>query len=505
MLKRYFFCLSMLSLLLVGCVQKEEITVSKPVEKEKVEETDENKETDTQAREEKLTFKKATQRPVDLSRKDESIASFKPEGFVTENKAKYDLSIKLAEDGKFTASSTIKIDNLSEDTWDDIIFYFIPNSFTEKWKPEHLSNPSTADITHVSIDGEKVEYQLVNDTLQLLVNKPLAPNGKAVVSIDYKFTLPENGFRFSFSENNYYLAQWYPMLATYRSGWDKEPYLPTGESYNTGFSDFTVNYEVPEGFTIISSDEKEAKKQGPKGTLTLKNSKEFFLAITTNMKMQAKKVAGVEVRVFAHSIDEKRIASALDVSVDSLRYFNKYIGKYPYKQLDVIMAEGGMEYPGIVTVTGGEIHEHTIVHEIAHQWFYGLVSNHSYHHTWVDEGLTDFATHLYFMDQKKLSEKEVFEFGKEMIVRDRINNNLKKAHLPLHEYTNGGFSVANYKVPSVELWKLSGDFETARSYLKTYVNFYSYKEVDAHEWFRYTQTFFKIEDPSVLTEWIHVE
>lgn len=120
------------------------------------------------------------------------------------------------------------------------------------------------------------------------------------------------------------------------------------------------------------------------------------------------------------------------------------------------------------------------------QWFYGIVSNSPYNNTWIDEGFTDFETHLYFIDRKGQSEETVYGFALTRIKQDEQHKMLKPAHLPISEYKTGGFSSANYKVPTVKLWEISGhDAKKALSFLKTYIRTYAYQEVDAHEWFRF--------------------
>ena len=37
-----------------------------------------------------------------------------------------------------------------------------------------------------------------------------------------------------------------------------------------------------------------------------------------------------------------------------------------------------------------------LAHELAHQWFYGIVGDDEYNSPWLDEGFTDYATDLYF-------------------------------------------------------------------------------------------------------------
>jgi aminopeptidase N len=56
-----------------------------------------------------------------------------------------------------------------------------------------------------------------------------------------------------------------------------------------------------------------------------------------------------------------------------------------------------MEYPGLVTTWGrklvppsciaSDVHDSAVTHEVAHQWFPGVVSSNETAHPWLDEGL----------------------------------------------------------------------------------------------------------------------
>lgn len=111
-----------------------------------------------------------------------------------------------------------------------------------------------------------------------------------------------------------------------------------------------------------------------------------------------------------------------------------------------------MEYPGIVTA--GSIRnlvqanpnslKYMIVHEIAHQWFYAVVSNDPYHEAWLDEGFADFITKLYYFSE--LKQDNPFA----SIPIQQLN---LPVNMPLDKYVSNGSSYF-YGKSEVMLWKL---------------------------------------------------
>jgi hypothetical protein len=91
----------------------------------------------------------------------------------------------------------------------------------------------------------------------------------------------------------------------------------------------------------------------------------------------------------------------------SLKRFGLWYGRYPYRTLTIVdpgmFAAGGMEYPTLVT--GGThpvlgrwpfdrvlLPEQVVVHEIGHQFWYGLVATNEFEEAWLDEGLNSYST-----------------------------------------------------------------------------------------------------------------
>ena len=95
----------------------------------------------------------------------------------------------------------------------------------------------------------------------------------------------------------------------------------------------------------------------------------------------------------------------MDWAAFALGYYNSFLPDYPYDTLVVTNAALGsnvavnMEYSGMLTVyiteqNGGYASRLGAYHEVAHQWFYGLVGNDENREPWLDEGFATFATGL---------------------------------------------------------------------------------------------------------------
>ncbi|PJO44699.1 aminopeptidase, partial [Lysinibacillus xylanilyticus] len=192
------------------------------------------------------------------------------------NFSEYDIKLNMGNDGKFQLESTVVVKNLSTDDWGQLTFYFIPNMFTKSVSPE-LEYPSTVDFHNISIDGKKAGYTLEEDTLNVQLTEKLKPNQEIKVYFSYELTLPEEGLRFTKSNfDNYHLAQFYPMLATYRNHqWNKEKYLFRGETYHNTYSNFKLTYDIPKEYTLVSSFDQEVYPSPNKGLLEVENVKEI--------------------------------------------------------------------------------------------------------------------------------------------------------------------------------------------------------------------------------------
>jgi hypothetical protein len=79
--------------------------------------------------------------------------------------------------------------------------------------------------------------------------------------------------------------------------------------------------------------------------------------------------------------------------IKSMRSLSDRYGDYPWPTFTLVITpglKGGIEYPSHVMQGPGSIGR-TTTHEVAHQWFYGLVGNDQGRSPWIDEGLATWA------------------------------------------------------------------------------------------------------------------
>ncbi len=162
--------------------------------------------------------------------------------------------------------------------------------------------------------------------------------------------------------------------------------------------------------------------------------RDFSILASTEFTSSSRMVDDVTVR--SHYLKAEREAGerVLDITEHALRIFEKRFGGYPYQDLDVVEAPlvggaGGVEFAGLVTVAsmlyrpmdvgGGPLAqlvksrgstdimqsrfdtmlEFVTAHEVAHQYWHGLVGSDSRLHPFNDEALAQFSAVLYMEDR----------------------------------------------------------------------------------------------------------
>jgi len=89
---------------------------------------------------------------------------------------------------------------------------------------------------------------------------------------------------------------------------------------------------------------------------------------------------------------------------DAAYWYGTWYGTYPYNHVSAVSGDmaagGGMEYPNITVISIGgrskELLEDVIMHEVGHNWFYGIFGFNERRHPWLDEGLNSYSEIRYW-------------------------------------------------------------------------------------------------------------
>lgn len=286
---------------------------------------------------------------------------------------------------------------------------------------------------HLTYDAKHI------DIAKLTLPKPLAPGEKVVVKTPFRVKLPSGQVsRMGHIDQTYQITQWYPKPAVYdETGWHPMPYLNQGEFYSE-YGTFDVSITLPENYTVGATGDLQTEREikrlnllaeyngvssrnpdidwsnidkhyensessGVMKTLRYTQSRVHDFAWFADKSFRVLKgevilpQSGRQVTTWAmyteNSADFWK-PHALEYLHDGILKYSQWNGDYPYNQVTAvdgtISAGGGMEYPN-VTVIGNvstkEELEVVIVHEVGHNWFYGILGSNERDFGWMDEGL----------------------------------------------------------------------------------------------------------------------
>jgi len=238
--------------------------------------------------------------------------------------------------------------------------------------------------------------------LKITLPVPLAQGATGSVGFDVSITVTDGIDRFGHDGSYYFIGNAIPVLAVRdAAGWHLDPYTNNGESFYALASDYTVSLDHPSTISVPATGTSVDQAGASGRTVTTAKGtqvREFAWAAGPFRKISGSTAGGVAVNVYSvSSISTSSANSMLSTAKAALDAHAGRLGAYPYGEADVVLDNGywfgGMEYPGFVLDV---ISSTALAHELAHQWFYGIVGDDEYTTPWLDEGFTDYLTDLYF-------------------------------------------------------------------------------------------------------------
>lgn len=280
-------------------------------------------------------------------------------------------------------------------------------------------------VSDVKVDGQQIEpvYELANSAIRVPQDPPLQPGERVLVEMDFEVQVPDdmggNYGLFGYFDGVLTLNEFYPVIPVYDDeGWNVEIPSPHADVSYYDASFYLVRVTAPRGLVVVATGVTvgSARKGGNQViTIAAGPARGFYIAASDRYTLASQKVGETTVNVYAFKEGAEGAKLAMEHAVGSLKTFASRFGPYPYTEFDLVsspMQALGMEYPGTVAISlqlfdlDGEVRgvpvpmmlPGTVVHEVAHQWFYNVVGNDQVDEPWVDEAVVQYATGHHFFD-----------------------------------------------------------------------------------------------------------
>ena len=210
--------------------------------------------------------------------------------------------------------------------------------------------------------------------------------------------------RFGISQGVLFSPTFYPLVARLVEGeWELKPAPPGGDTTNSEIAFYDVRISAPAGLALAATgvEVERLELDGRQQVSFVSGPTRDFAFALGPLLTDTRQVGEVTVRAWGLLDHEQDMASMLEAGARQVQILSDLVGPYPYLELDLVDvpgAYGGIEYPGLVSV--GTLGTHQIVdptvHEVGHQWFYGLVGVDQLAEPWLDEAAATYTEVLYY-------------------------------------------------------------------------------------------------------------
>lgn len=372
----------------------------------------------------------------------------KPSDAYWQQDVAYTIDAKIDEtNNQINATESLVYKNNSPDTLRFVFFHLYQNAFVKGSYTHQLEKANKVasrlgryeaaglgiTIQDLKANNVPLKTELDNTILKVYLPQPLPPGGELQFDMSFNTYFDIGGTRRrmqmydAWGFMHYNGCQWYPKICVYdaKFGWNTDQHL--GKEFYGDFGSFKVSLDFASNYIVEATgalqNREEVFPADLRARLDLKNFakkpwNEKPSTIIPYKKGERKKwlFYGENIHDFAFTADPSyRLGTTswkdiecvaiaqephasgwqngAEVVAKTIQTFSENYGMYHYPKMVAADARDGMEYP-MITMDGGRSpgYEGLLVHEIGHNWFYGMVGSNETYRAAMDEGFTQFLT-----------------------------------------------------------------------------------------------------------------
>ena len=396
---------------------------------------------------------------------------------------------------KLSGRMEVRYTNRQTQPLNEIYFRLFPNLFGGKLEV----------LQQVQVDGKPVEIRLEeqDSALRVILPSPLAPGNAAVILMNWQAEIPQEGNSnyntYAYAEGVLALGQFYPLIpAIDQDGWYVRVPPQFGDVPFVDASFFRVRISTTAEIELIGSGQVNVREDaGGKRVFEFNAGpgRDFYLAGARQLACRETQEQGLTMRVCGLGLADESLQQSLAIMTEAVAAMSADYRPYPYAELEVIATPTsalGVEYPGVIAInqrlfdpvaqfgeiSGRVMRETTLVHEIAHQWFYNLIGNDQVDEPWLDEALAQYATYQFYRDERGAGEALRQSFESRW---DRVERAATPIGLPVYLYTDRDYGAIVYGRGPLFIIALEEKVgsQVFERFLKQYADKFAWKNVDS--------------------------
>lgn len=266
--------------------------------------------------------------------------------------------------------------------------------------PASRRGGGSSRVTRAVVDGRDASVSTaLSGTLASIPLGRTSPAGTAIqADLDFTMTLPSGvNERWGRSGQTVWFGSGFPLLAWERGrGWAGEP--PTSAFAEAATSEafrLTLTVDAPAGDVVLATGE-HIRTAGRVRTRRAAAVRDVLVAVGP-FRVAKGTARGTPVTVGVAPGLSDSPATLLAAHRSGIAALADRFGPFPYESLDVAVVpvvSGGIEFPAGIILGTRQDRDATLVHEIAHEYFYGLVGDNQGRDPWLDEAFATYAEAL---------------------------------------------------------------------------------------------------------------
>jgi hypothetical protein len=221
--------------------------------------------------------------------------------------------------------------------------------------------------------------------IPLRLDAALPPGARGSVSFDLDIRAPHRPGRFGRRGRMALFSNAIPVLAHLEGGTFRlDRYFQFGEAWTYPAADWTVRLEAPDGISVAAPGVRRAD-----GSRRLEHGRDYSFA-AGGLRSVRDVVDGVTVTVWgAERRPRGSLEEVLEMARRRLPRLAALFGPYGWPDLQIVVTrDAAMEHTGLIMSPPEEF---VVTHELAHEWWYALISNDQAQAPWLDEAFASYA------------------------------------------------------------------------------------------------------------------